>query len=48
MESSRASASVQGATALTRALCGLILLLMAVAAVYGACMALRYFHQIGV
>ena len=48
MESSRASASVQGATALTRALCVLILLLMAVAAVYGACMALRNFRQIGV
>ncbi len=37
-----------GATVLTRALCLLILALMAVAAAYGATMALRYFRQIGV
>jgi hypothetical protein len=36
------------ATGLTRALCLLMLLLMALAAVYGASIALRYFRQIGV
>jgi hypothetical protein len=36
------------ATVLTRALCLLILALMAAAAGYGATMALRYFRQIGV
>ena len=48
MESSRAAPPVPGSTALTRALCVLILALMAAAAVYGAAMALRYFRQIGV
>jgi hypothetical protein len=48
MESSRAAPPVQRATALTRALCLLILLLMAAAAIYGASIALRYFGQIGV
>ena len=37
-----------GTGTLTRALCLLILLLMAGAAGYGAVMALRYFGQIGV
>ncbi len=48
MESSRAAAPDPRATSLTRALCVLIMLLMTVASVYGASMALRYFHQIGV
>ena len=48
MESSRAAAPAPGATGLTRALCLLILLLMAAAAVYGASIALRYFSAIGV
>lgn len=48
MESSRALPPIQRASALTRALCVLILLLMAAAAVYGASIALRYFRQIGV
>ena len=48
MESSRAIPPARGATALTRALCALILVLMAAAAAYGATMALRYFRQIGV
>jgi hypothetical protein len=48
MESTGAASPAQGATALTRALCALILLLMAAAAAYGASMALRYFRQIGV
>jgi hypothetical protein len=47
MESSRAG-PVLGATLLTRSLCLLILLLMTVAALYGASIALRYFRQIGV
>jgi hypothetical protein len=36
------------APALTRALCALILILMAAAALYGASIALRYVRQIGV
>lgn len=48
MESSRAATPAPGAAALTRALCLLILLLMAVAAAYGGAIALRYFRQIGV
>jgi hypothetical protein len=48
MESSPAAPPTPGATGLTRALCGLILVLMAAAAAYGATMALRYFNQIGV
>jgi hypothetical protein len=48
MESSRAAPPALGATALTRLLCLLILLLMIGAAVYGACIAFRNFRQIGV
>ena len=48
MEKVGAAPPVQGATGITRALCALILLLMAGAAVYGASIALRYFRQIGV
>jgi hypothetical protein len=48
MVSPGAASPTQGATALTRALCLLILVLMAAAAAYGATMALRYFRQIGV
>jgi hypothetical protein len=48
MESSRAAPPDSRATMLTRALCLLIMLLMMVASVYGASMALRYYHQIGV
>ena len=48
MESSRTAPPDSRATVLTRALCLLIMLLMIVASVYGASMALRYFHQIGV
>jgi len=48
MESSRAAAPTIGATGLTRALCLLILTLMAAAAVYGALIALRYYSAIGV
>ena len=48
MESSRAVPPAPGVTALTRALCLLILLLMTVAATYGVSIALRYFRQIGV
>ena len=48
METTRAAPPNQGATALTRALCLLILALMAAAAAYGATIALRYFRQIGV
>jgi hypothetical protein len=48
MESTRAEPPAQGAPALTRALCLLILVLMAAAALYGATIALRYFRQIGV
>ena len=48
MESSRTAPPDSRATVLTHALCLLIMLLMIVASVYGASMALRYFHQIGV
>jgi hypothetical protein len=48
MESSRTSRPSLGAATLTRALCLLILALMAIAAVYGASIALRYFGRIGV
>lgn len=48
MESSRAMPPAPGAHALPRLLCLLILLLMAVAAVYGGSIAFRYFGQIGV
>ena len=48
MESSRAAPPDSRAAILTRALCVLIVLLMTIASVYGASMALRYFHQIGV
>lgn len=48
MENSRAAPPVPRATALTRALCLLVLLLMLVAASYGVVIALRYFNQIGV
>lgn len=48
MESSRATPLGPRAAVITRALCLLIVLLMTVASVYGATMALRYFHQIGV
>ena len=48
MESSRAVPPAPGAHALTRVLCLLILLLMAVAATYGGSIALRYLGQIGV
>jgi hypothetical protein len=47
MESSRA-VPAPGAHALTRVLCLLILLLMAIAATYGGSIALRYLGQIGV
>lgn len=48
MESSRAVPPALGAPLLTRLLCLLILLLMAVAALYGGSIAFRYFGQIGV
>jgi hypothetical protein len=48
MESFRAVPLTPAATALTRGLCLLILLLMTIAAAYGASMAVRYFPQIGV
>ncbi|CAN5906648.1 hypothetical protein BH11GEM1_BH11GEM1_28190 [soil metagenome] len=48
MESSRAAPPDPRAAVLTRALCLFIVLLMTIAAVYGASMGLRYFHQIGV
>jgi hypothetical protein len=48
MESSPAASATPGGSALTRALCGLILVLMLAAAGYGAAMAIRYFRQIGV
>ncbi len=43
-----ATSPAHPATALTRALCMLILVLMAAAAAYGATMALRYFSHISV
>jgi hypothetical protein len=48
MEASRAGPPAEGAPILTRALCALILVLMAAAAGYGGWMALRYFRHIGV
>jgi|GEM_PF-3069497 len=48
MESSRAAPPAPRATALTRALCLLVLLLMTLAVTYGVAIALRYFNQIGV
>ncbi|MDQ2667643.1 MAG: hypothetical protein M3Z05_16730 [Gemmatimonadota bacterium] len=48
MESSRAAPPEPRTTLLTRALCLLVVLLMTVAGVYGAYMALHYYHQIGV
>lgn len=48
MESSVAAPPDPRVSILTRALCVLIMLLMTVASVYGASMALRYFHHIGV
>jgi hypothetical protein len=48
MESSRAAAPALGSTGLTRALCMLILALMAAAAVYGSFIAFRYYSAIGV
>ncbi len=48
MDNSRAEPPDSSAPLLTRALCLLILLLMVLASVYGASMAFRYFHQIGV
>lgn len=48
MAASREAPLVVRATALTRTLCLLVLLLMAVAAVYGAAIALRNFSHIGV
>ncbi len=48
MESSRAVPSAPSVAALPRALCLLVLLLMTIAAVYGAFIALREFRHIGV
>lgn len=48
MESSTPAEPAPGAVLLTRVLCLVILLLMTVAAVYGASIALRNFRQIGV
>lgn len=48
MERSPAAPLAPAATALTRALCLLILFLMTIAAVYGLSIALRYYRQIGV
>ena len=48
MEKSTPDPTVARATPLTRALCLLILLLMAAAAIYGASISLRYFSRIGV
>ncbi len=48
MEGSRAGPPVDGASVLVRALCLLILVLMAAAAAYGGWMALHFFRQIGV
>lgn len=48
MESSRAAPPDSRGAVVPRALCLLVMLLMVVASVYGASMALRYFHQIGV
>ena len=48
MENSRTGTPAPGASVLTRALCLLILTLMAAAAAYGASIALRYFDKISV
>lgn len=48
MERSRVPSSAPPNTALTRALCLVILLLMGVAVIYGAAMAIRNFGRIGV
>ena len=48
MENSRTGTPALGASVLTRALCLLILTLMAAAAAYGASIALRYFDKISV
>lgn len=48
MEIARAAPPVPRSTALTRVLCLLILLLMTIAAAYGAYIALRNFRHIGV
>ena len=48
MEKLAADVPALRATPLTRALCLLVLLLMASAAIYGAAISLRYFRQIGV
>jgi len=48
MESFRVPSSAPPATALTRALCLLILLLMSVAVIYGVVIAIRNFSRIGV
>ena len=48
MENGKPASPAQRAPVLTRALCLLILLLMAAAAIYGASISLRYFRQIGV
>jgi hypothetical protein len=48
MESPRVPSSAPRNTALTRALCLVILLLIGVAVVYGATMAIRNFGRIGV
>ncbi|MEO7082687.1 MAG: hypothetical protein ABI085_00125 [Gemmatimonadaceae bacterium] len=48
MESPRAAPSGSRASAVTRALCLLVMVLMVAAALYGGSMALRYYHQIGV
>lgn len=48
MENSSAAPSGSRAAALTRALCVLVMVLMVAAAFYGASMAVRYYHQIGV
>ena len=48
MESSHTAPPAPAATALTRSLCLLILLLMTAAAVYGAVIALQNFRKISV
>ena len=48
MDTGHPVSPIQRASALTRPLCVLILLLMGGAAIYGASIALRYFRQIGV
>ncbi len=48
MESSVAAPSAPAAQGLTRALCIVVLLLMAIAVVYVGSIAIRYFGRIGV